>query len=635
MLEIVNNYETFKNEWLAPVLQKGKNPERTGSEFGRKLFSQWFEIDEDSADFFEFNNHYTLGVDLAYYHEGSDEEENSNKEFVWYLIYSDLGDALKNLDSFESYYDRLIQTIKNQKFITKEDLPFQQNLKSFLTKASKANEKLSYKIAIVLALSDEQKWDDYDFVRQYIHRKEQPDSINIDVEIISIRTIYNRILEERNRTDIFDIKANLVESGSDLLVGSIKLIDLYNFLKVYKKEKKDLDLIYQKNVRKYLGSRNKVNSDIRRTIIENPESFGLYNNGVTIVAADYDYKKGEETNLIEPYIVNGCQTSKTIWATLEYEFANNTKNPHFHDWEKKLNSSTVVLKIVKIGDITEDKNSAELLKSITRFTNSQNAVKATDFISLEESFNRFHAEMADKYNIYLEIQRGGWDSRRALQKLNPTILPFFRDDDYANAFELIKVFASGWLKRPALAYGKNPPFAPGGSIFKQITDKADKNYINIEDLYASFLLQKEANFHKFGSVAELQSRKQTRHFFYFIVIEILRDIIYKAFNKPTNEKEIITKSLIQILKNESAKSELIENAALPILEDYMTETKEHSIFREEEYKNDLNSFLKNDKWVGTTSNFKFLVSVQLSTMKRAYRGVIPYNLLLDEVKKVG
>jgi len=48
--------------------------------------------------------------------------------------------------------------------------------------------------------------------------------------------------------------------------------------------------------------------------------------------------------------------------------------------------------------------------------------------------------MAERYEVYLEIQRGGWDSRRALQKQRPDIEQFIKA---ANAFDLLKVYGSG------------------------------------------------------------------------------------------------------------------------------------------------------------------------------------------------
>jgi hypothetical protein len=60
------------------------------------------------------------------------------------------------------------------------------------------------------------------------------------------------------------------------------------------------------------GGRGKVNKGMQSTLRDAPERFGLYNNGITIVVSGYKYV-GASLELIEPYIVNGCQTSRTIW----------------------------------------------------------------------------------------------------------------------------------------------------------------------------------------------------------------------------------------------------------------------------------------------------------------------------------
>ena len=61
-----------------------------------------------------------------------------------------------------------------------------------------------------------------------------------DVETISIATIYTRLQEEvatevANRLTI-EIDARVVPSGDDLLVGSIGLVELYEFLGRYRFE---------------------------------------------------------------------------------------------------------------------------------------------------------------------------------------------------------------------------------------------------------------------------------------------------------------------------------------------------------------------------------------------------------------
>ena len=115
-------------------------------------------------------------------------------------------------------------------------------------------------------------------------------------------------------------------------------------------------------------------------------------------------------------------------------------------------------------------NEAEL-PNITRFTNSQNSVREQDFIALHRGFKNWAAAMAVDYKIFLEIQRGGTESQKAWEKQHPQAEPF---DDYVNAFDLVKVYGAGWLRVPGLAYSKNPPFLPGGSVYEKMVSRESK-----------------------------------------------------------------------------------------------------------------------------------------------------------------
>jgi AIPR protein len=103
----------------------------------------------------------------------------------------------------------------------------------------------------------------------------------------------------------------------------------------------------------------------------------------------------------------------------------------------------------------------ELLTETTRFMNSQNAVGEKDFIALEKDFRTWAPIFNGRYGVFLEIQRGAWEARRAYQRQHPLAIPQY--GEAANAFELLKAYAAGWLGEPGIASGKNPPFAPGGS----------------------------------------------------------------------------------------------------------------------------------------------------------------------------
>src|SRR5262249_43830749 len=162
-------------------------------------------------------------------------------------------------------------------------------------------------------------------------------------------------------------------------------------------------------------------------------------------------------------------------------------------------------KIVRVGNFGE-----QLLENITRYTNSQNAVKDKDFITLQHGFHRWAHEMASRYDIFLEVQRGGWDSPRALQKQNPPIHQF---SESADAFDLLKVYGSGWLREPGRAFGSNKSFVPGGSVYKQIIERTDEPF-GVDDLFGAYALQRVADGLDFGRGSKRVSRRQTRYLFY-------------------------------------------------------------------------------------------------------------------------
>ena len=129
-----------------------------------------------------------------------------------------------------------------------------------------------------------------------------------------------------------------------------------------------------------------------------------------------------------------------------------------------------------------------LLQEITRYTNTQNAIREKDFIALTADFQEWAQQMENRYGIFLEIQRGGWDSRRALQRQNPELPPF---TESANAFDVLKVYGAGWLGEAGTAYGRNAAFLPNGTIFRRImNNNGDTSAFSVEDLFAAYQLQR-------------------------------------------------------------------------------------------------------------------------------------------------
>jgi len=580
-------YDEFEAQWLSDICDDGElSSVEKGRKFALKLLSQWLDFSDETEDIFYCDGAGDGGIDIAYLQRDEDDiNDDVRAGHTWYIVQSKYGTAFAGKETLLIEAQKAIDTLRghNQR-LSAISSDVVSRIFEFRGNASD-NDRLVFVIATCKQLSDDEK-QALDDIRT-IGQKEF--GLLFDVESVTIKTIYQRTIEDQPSKIKVDFTADLVPSGGDLLVGSIKIVDLYLFLKEYKEQTNDLDLIYEKNVRKFLGNKKRVNKEIQKTLKESPERFGLYNNGITIVVENFE--KLQQSNniytLTEPYVVNGCQTTKSIWDVLDPKLnSGGTGGGNYDDWRSRLDKGIVVVKVVKVGEI-----GGELLKETTRFTNSQNAVTQQDFLALEKNFQDWKEAFANQYNIYLEIQRGAWDAQRALQRLKPFATKKF--EKCARAFDLLKIHGAGWLGNPGLSFGRNPPFAPGGSVFKKVV--SNEYGFSVDDLYAAYILNSLTIAIKFGRSAEKQSRGQTKFLFCYVIIELLKYCMEVAAVEKENTN--VSKAVVKVFSDiNSESSNILRNSALAIIDDYLSPTLEDSIFHEESYKTtgDLNAFLKND-----------------------------------------
>jgi len=133
------------------------------------------------------------------------------------------------------------------------------------------------------------------------------------------------------------------------------------------------------NVRSYLQAKGKVNQGIRRTILEQPERFLAYNNGISATASNIELVQLPEgglgiKSLNDLQIVNGGQTTASIFHTARKDKA-------------------VVSRLrvqAKISVVAPD-DIATLVPLISRYANSQNKVSEADFSANEPFHVRLEA----------------------------------------------------------------------------------------------------------------------------------------------------------------------------------------------------------------------------------------------------
>ena len=133
------------------------------------------------------------------------------------------------------------------------------------------------------------------------------------------------------------------------------------------------------NVRSFLSTKVAVNKKIRDTIIRYPKMFFPYNNGVSATAMDINIKTTDKGRFItyarDFQIINGGQTTASL------------SNTRYKD-KKDLSDIYVQMKLTKIGEMDED-HANELIRNISRSSNSQNKVSDADFFATHP----FHVRM--------------------------------------------------------------------------------------------------------------------------------------------------------------------------------------------------------------------------------------------------
>ena len=215
------------------------------------------------------------------------------------------------------------------------------------------------------------------------------------------------------------LKADIGEgNGYDAYMGIVPgkfLADVY--LKYGSK-------LLQGNVRAFLSVRGKVNKGIRETIMNHPDNFFTYNNGIAIVARSVSFSE-DGTKIVhfkDPQIINGGQTTASLANAVIKKEAKNGMDKLF-----------VPMKLTVLN-VEDDMSEEEVEKynSITRriseCANSQNAVSAADFFSnhpfhvMMEKLSR--KVMAPPVNgnpfqtiWFYERSRGKWEQEQ--MKLTP------------------------------------------------------------------------------------------------------------------------------------------------------------------------------------------------------------------------
>lgn len=217
------------------------------------------------------------------------------------------------------------------------------------------------------------------------------------------------------------------------------------------------DYILEKNIRGGLGLNSDVNTSIKDTLINNPEMFWYYNNGITILVDTYtasmrnasSRRESGRFNFVNASIINGAQTVTTIGNA----FLNGDVGI------EHLENVKVNVRFIKVDPSIDDNKDVSL--NVTIANNSQNKVTGRDFVSKDpvQIALRDSVNLEEPY-IY-EIKRSG-DSESSI---DPN---YINMDDALNA-----LICSSFIARNLALLKSNR-----GRFFESLTSPLYKSVFN-------------------------------------------------------------------------------------------------------------------------------------------------------------
>jgi hypothetical protein len=216
--------------------------------------------------------------------------------------------------------------------------------------------------------------------------------------------------------------------------------------------------IFSLNIRNYIGD-NLTNKGIKATAISAPEDFFFYNNGISALASRIEEEEANRTLVCQDFsIINGAQTVRSL------------QKAHAEDSDAVRD----VRVLVRITEARPREVEPEFLYSITKFNNTQNAIKVADFRSNDKvqldvaaKFERLAARGGKKFR-YRNKRTGDREPSRiaiAMEEFTKATHSFlFGPDDVFGGSQYLfdtskdggylKIYGNGAELLPALTEGQ-------------------------------------------------------------------------------------------------------------------------------------------------------------------------------------
>ena len=218
-----------------------------------------------------------------------------------------------------------------------------------------------------------------------------PDSTNIRIDFTKFK--------EKVRCMLAHKTPDKISSYMAFIPGDV----LFNIYRLFGQRLLNL------NVRSFLQLGTKINKGIKETLINEPERFFSYNNGIVVVVDSIEVGQDKEGPFLKSasgfQIVNGGQTTATLFRT------------------KKQNNRVNFSNVVVPAKITLVKKEilSQVVPKISEYANTQNVVKKADFssshpfhLSIKNLSNKIRT--SEGHQWFYERMRGEYQMQKMKQK---------------------------------------------------------------------------------------------------------------------------------------------------------------------------------------------------------------------------
>lgn len=384
---------------------------------------------------------------------------------------------------------------------------------------------------------------------------------NVKVYVESVNSIVKKLKEDKkfeytfNEVGKFEAEVNKEEEKTNSIIALIPITQFYSFI-TYGEEGQINDRLFESNIRDYKG-RSNVNKNIIETL-KNPTGIDFWwlNNGITVTVEDVEESKSaNKIKLVNPQIVNGLQTSYSI-----YNFFSEN-NDKLADEKRK-----VFVKILKVEQNNEDQ---EL--SIIVATNSQNEIRDKD-IHANDSVQKNIEEYLKKYNKYYQRKDKYYTNRKIAKK------------DIVKLSEMAKYINTIFLKDPSYTRN-NPGKLLAGTKYKTIFKIGDVHQ-EYERYYKAYEIYNRVTVFSKGILKigkdEFEKSNFIHHIVYVVVCNEFSDTNYKP-------SDIYNMDITKI--TEESVDKAIECLINVIEENKIAHTKVLKVIKEQQFNQMVNNYL--------------------------------------------